>query len=92
VHTDASGRAEASGHVEQIEGREVLVDRVGLHHETRLVDDPALGADDPMGHGRIDGHRRDPPEGVVGADEVEERQSRKDEERDPPGRHRVSWA
>src|SRR5947207_1487883 len=85
-------RAEASGHVEEIEGPEVLVHRVGREDETRLVDDSALGADDPMGHGRVDGHRRDPPEGVVGADEVEKRESRKDEERDPLRRHRVSWA
>jgi len=85
-------RPEATRHVEQIEGREVLVDRIGRHGQTGVVDNLGLGADDPVSYGRVDGHRGDPSEGVVPADEVEERQAREDEERDPLRPHRVSWA
>src|SRR2546425_8185612 len=39
---------------------EVLVDRVGRHGQTGVVDNLGLGADDPVSYGRVDGHRGDP--------------------------------
>ena len=70
-------RADPARDIQEVEGSKVLVDRIRLDGEPRLIDDLGLGADDPVGHLGIDPHHRDPPQRIIGADEIEEGHLRK---------------
>src|SRR2546425_939293 len=79
---DELARAEAPGDVQQVEVAQVLVHRVGLHHEPVLVGDLGRGADDAVLHRGIDAERGHAAKRVVPAHEVQQGQAREDQKRD----------
>jgi hypothetical protein len=81
---DQGPRAEATRHHQQIEGRQLLVHAVGRHPEAALVLEFTRRADDPVRDLAGRPHRPHAAEGVVDADQVEERQAGEGEEGDAP--------